>query len=45
MATLTSWALSEGASAGLLVASVDGAALYRSLGWDPQLAALSLTGA
>ncbi|TXL62757.1 GNAT family N-acetyltransferase [Aeromicrobium terrae] len=45
MATLTSWAMSEGATAGLLVASVEGAALYRSLGWDAQSSVLSLMGA
>jgi GNAT superfamily N-acetyltransferase len=45
MATLTSWALSEGASIGLLVASADGAALYRSLGWNTRSSALSLVGA
>ena len=45
MATLTSWALSEGAGTGLLVASAEGAALYRSLGWDTRSSALSLMGA
>jgi GNAT superfamily N-acetyltransferase len=45
MATLTSWAMSEGAVTGLLVASVEGAALYRSLGWDTRSSALSLMGA
>jgi GNAT superfamily N-acetyltransferase len=44
MATLTSWAVSEGASTGLLVASAEGNALYRSIGWETRSSALSLMG-
>lgn len=44
MATLTAWALREGATAGVLAASADGGRLYRSIGWDPTLSMWSLMG-
>lgn len=44
MRALTSWAIDEGATTGLLAASADGAGLYRSLGWDETLAMWSLMG-
>ena len=45
MSALTTWALDQGATTGLLVASADGAGLYRSLGWDQVLSLWSLMGA
>lgn len=45
MSALTTWALDQGATTGLLVASADGAGLYRSLGWDEVLSLWSLMGA
>ena len=44
MSALTTWAIDQGAMTGLLVASADGAGLYRSLGWDEVLAMWSLMG-
>ncbi|HWL50066.1 MAG TPA: GNAT family N-acetyltransferase [Acidimicrobiia bacterium] len=44
MGALTAWAVDQGATGGLLAASVDGAGLYTSLGWDTSLAMWSLMG-
>ena len=44
MSALTAWAVDQGAAEGLLAASVDGAGLYSSLGWDTSLAMWSLMG-
>jgi GNAT superfamily N-acetyltransferase len=44
MSALTTWAVDHGATTGLLAASVDGAALYRSVGWDTRLEMVSLMG-
>ena len=44
MTALTTWAVDQGATTGLLAASADGAGLYRSLGWDTTLAMWSLMG-
>ena len=44
MGELATWAISQGASRGLLAASADGAELYASRGWDARLAMLSLMG-
>ncbi len=44
MSALTAWAVDQGAVEGLLAASVDGAGLYTSLGWDTSLAMWSLMG-
>jgi GNAT superfamily N-acetyltransferase len=45
MSALTTWAVDQGATTGLLAASTDGAGLYTSLGWEPALAMWSLMGA
>ena len=45
MSALTTWAIDQGATFGLLAASADGAELYRSLGWDETLAMWSIMGA
>jgi len=45
MTALTTWAVGQGATTGLLAASADGAGLYRSLGWDTALQMWSLMGA
>lgn len=44
MGALTTWAVEEGATVGLLAASADGAGLYTSLGWDTTLSMWSLMG-
>jgi GNAT superfamily N-acetyltransferase len=44
MSALTTWAVDQGATSGLLAASADGAGLYRSLGWDTTLEMWSLMG-
>ena len=44
MGALTAWAVDQGATDGLLAASMDGAGLYTSLGWEPSLAMWSLMG-
>ena len=44
MSALTSWAVDQGATTGLLAASADGAGLYASLGWDTPLEMWSLMG-
>jgi GNAT superfamily N-acetyltransferase len=44
MGALTTWAVDHGATEGLLAASVDGAGLYTSLGWNASLAMWSLMG-
>ena len=44
MNALTTWAVEQGATTGLLAASADGAELYRALGWDQVLAMWSLMG-
>jgi GNAT superfamily N-acetyltransferase len=44
MGALTAWAVDHGASDGLLAATVDGAGLYTSLGWNTSLAMWSLMG-
>ena len=44
MAALTTWAVDEGATTGLLAASADGAGLYTSLGWATRLRMWSLMG-
>jgi GNAT superfamily N-acetyltransferase len=44
MDALTTWAVNEGATTGLLAASADGAGLYTSLGWDTALSMWSLMG-
>lgn len=44
MGALTTWAVDQGATEGLLAASVDGTGLYTSLGWDTHLAMWSLMG-
>lgn len=44
MSALTTWAVDQGATTGLLAASADGAELYRALGWEPALAMWSLMG-
>jgi len=44
MGALTTWAVDQGATNGLLAASADGAGLYRSLGWDTTLEMWSLMG-
>ena len=45
MSALTTWAVDQGATTGLLAASADGAGLYTALGWEPALAMWSLMGA
>jgi GNAT superfamily N-acetyltransferase len=42
--TLTTWAVDQGSTTGLLAASADGAGLYTSLGWDTTLEMWSLMG-
>jgi GNAT superfamily N-acetyltransferase len=44
MSALTTWAVDQGATTGLLAASTDGAGLYTSLGWRRELAMWSLMG-
>jgi hypothetical protein len=44
MGALTTWAVDQGATVGLLAASADGAGLYTSLGWDTTLSMWSLMG-
>jgi len=44
MSVLTTWAVNQGATTGLLAASTDGAGLYTALGWEPMLAMWSLMG-
>ncbi len=44
MIALTTWAVDQGATTGLLVASADGAGLYGALGWTQELAMWSLMG-
>jgi GNAT superfamily N-acetyltransferase len=44
MSALTTWAVDQGATTGLLAASADGAGLYASLGWDTTLEMWSLMG-
>ena len=45
MGALTGYAVGQGATTGLLTASVDGAALYTSLGWERVAPVRSLMGA
>ena len=44
MGALTTWAVEQGATTGMLAASADGTRLYRSLGWEPALDMWSLMG-
>ena len=44
MSALTTWAVDQGATTGLLAASADGSELYTALGWDTILAMWSLMG-
>lgn len=44
MSALTTWAVDQGATTGLLAASADGAGLYTALGWDTTLQMWSLMG-
>jgi GNAT superfamily N-acetyltransferase len=44
MSVLTTWAVDQGATTGLLAASTDGAGLYTALGWEQALAMWSLMG-
>lgn len=44
MSTLTTWAVDQGATTGLLAASTDGTGLYAALGWKQELEMWSLRG-
>jgi GNAT superfamily N-acetyltransferase len=44
MSALTTWAVDQGATTGLLAASADGAGLYTTLGWEARLSMWSLIG-
>jgi len=44
MSALTTWAVDEGATTGLLAASADGAGLYTALSWEATMSMWSLMG-
>ena len=44
MSALTTWSVDQGATTGLLAASIDGAGLYAALGWKQELEMWSLMG-